>query len=99
MTTLSPHEWLQPRLAALMDEAQQAGIARDVSVAVITDLVNGKLASATPTPADQGLAEEGWNQDIGEPLTAVNGPPDTAPDQSSGEPMPNPLNHLGRRGY
>lgn len=99
MTQPSPHEWLQPRLAALMDEAQQAGIARDVSVAVITDLVNGKLASPTPTPAEKGLADEGWNQDIGEPLTAVNGPPDTAPDQSSGESVPNPLGHVGYRGY
>ncbi len=62
MTEISPHEWLRPRLAALVAEAEAAGIPRDVSVAVITDLINGPLSADTPPPSD-----ENPNKDIGEP--------------------------------
>ena len=65
--TESPHQWFRPRLTALMAEAEAAGIARDVSVAVITDLVNGAFSSDVPAPTG-----ENPNQDIGEPSTAAN---------------------------
>jgi hypothetical protein len=65
--TETPHEWFRPRLAALMAGAASAGIARDVSVAVITDLVNGPLAASEPPPS-----ADNPNQDIGEPDYMAN---------------------------
>ncbi len=96
MTDVSPHAWYREKLTLLMAEAEQAGIARDVSVAVITDLVNGELSRARPIKAD-----EGWNQDIGEPDNLVNGPA-TSPGDIPGGPMAdevpfNPLSHVGGR--
>jgi hypothetical protein len=35
------HDFLLPRLTALVAEAQAAGIAHDVAVAVLTDLITG----------------------------------------------------------
>ena len=67
MQDSSPHAWLRPKLTALVAAAADAGIARDVAVAVITDLINGPdfAAGAVRT-------EEGWNRDIGEPDAATN---------------------------
>jgi hypothetical protein len=59
-----PFAWLLPRLSALVHEAEQAGIARDISVAVITDLINGPRFS--PAPAGGVVDDENWNRDIGE---------------------------------
>lgn len=92
MTDASPHAWLRPKLAALVAEAEAAGIARDVSVAVITDLINGLLSADTPQPS---AADP--NQDIGEPNSAANAgaPYYSTPD----EPMENigtGQPHLGR---
>ncbi len=61
------HAWWTERLQAAMAEAKAAGIAQDVSVAVITDVVN----SAVFSPQDV-VPDEGWNQDIGEPDYMVN---------------------------
>jgi hypothetical protein len=67
MSESPPHDWFRPRLVALVAEARQAGFAQDVSVAVITDLMNGDLFTvAAPAP------DEDWNRDIGEPDGAVN---------------------------
>ena len=45
------HDFLAPRLAALVDEAARNGIARDVAVAVLTDLVTGPaFNTAVPDP-------------------------------------------------
>ena len=95
MTTPAPHAWFEPKLVALMAEAQQAGIARDVSVAVITDLVNGKLSAAVPAPQQTNP-----DQDIGEPDYMVNQGPYTTPDAAAASnPIANPLDHVGiRRG-
>jgi len=96
MTEPSPRDWLQPRLVALMADAEAAGIGRDVSVAVITDLINGALSTAAPAPAD-----EDWNQDIGQPDSAVNiaGPGVDVPeiDPLAGQGTRNPLWHTSRR--
>jgi hypothetical protein len=67
MPPISPHDWLRPRLSALVAEAAAAGIDRDVSVAVITDLINGPDFGADPPAAD-----ENWNQDIGAPDYLAN---------------------------
>jgi hypothetical protein len=95
VTQTSPHEWLRPRLAALVAEAAAAGIARDVSVAVITDLINGPLSAATPPPSPDNP-----NQDIGEPdymASDATGTHPSLPDEPGGY-VGNPLNHLGRGG-
>jgi hypothetical protein len=61
------HAWWTERLKATVAEAKAAGIAQDVSVAVITDLINGPIFSPGPVEAD-----EDWNKDIGEPEYMVN---------------------------
>jgi hypothetical protein len=87
MPPTTPHAWFQPKLTALIAEAEAAGIARDVSIAVITDLVNGPLFSSAPLQND-----ENWNRDIGEPDEQVNiNAPITAEplaDDSMGNSMP-----------
>jgi hypothetical protein len=77
------HEWFRPKLIALLAEAEEAGFARDVAEAVITDLINGELsAGIAVAPLD-----EHWAQDIGEPaefskeMPAKEGlPPETQGD-------------------
>jgi hypothetical protein len=41
MTQTPAHKWLYPKLTALIAEAERTGIARDVAVAVLTDLITG----------------------------------------------------------
>ncbi|GAB0114042.1 hypothetical protein [Acidisoma sp. C75] len=41
MATTPVHDWLKPRLDALVEEGLKQGMARDVLVAVITDIVAG----------------------------------------------------------
>jgi hypothetical protein len=77
-------------LAALVAEAAAAGIDRDVSVAVITDLINGPLfAPPVPKPDDE------WNRDKGEPDYMVNENAPLSAEPSIGAPVHNPLGHLG----
>ena len=89
------HEWFRPKIEALLSEADQAGYPRDLSVAVITDLVNGPLGVPVPPPT-----EDNPNQDIGEPAymaTDATGAHPSLADEP-GEPVGSPLAHLGRRG-
>ncbi len=53
MTDDTPgHDFLLPRLGALVEEAVAHGIARDVAVAVLTDLITGPAFNdAVPDPA------------------------------------------------
>lgn len=40
MTGQTPiHDWLRPRLAELVGQAERAGFARDTVIAVLTDLI------------------------------------------------------------
>jgi hypothetical protein len=64
--SIPAHDWFRPKLVALLAEAEEAGYARDVAEAVITDLMNGALAAALPPP------EEGWARDPGEPVGAAS---------------------------
>jgi hypothetical protein len=48
MTQTPAHKWLRPKLTALIAEAEQAGIARDVAVAVLTDLITSPEYYGTP---------------------------------------------------
>jgi hypothetical protein len=88
MAAPSPHDWFRPKLTALVAEAAAAGIARDVAVAVITDLINSPPFNNAPVEDD-----ETWNQDIGQPVGEVN--PDTT--ISEGEPAAADAPDLGGR--
>ncbi len=82
MPAMLAHEWFEPRLLALLAEADKAGYARDVSQAAITDLVNGALAAAVPSsPLD-----DNWAQDIGEPVELAHAmpPKDSLPPETQG---------------
>ena len=58
MTGHSPvHDFMLPRLAALLDEAVASGIPRDVAVAVLIDLVTSpRFDTAVPDPRDDAPA-------------------------------------------
>ena len=90
MPDISPHDWLRPRLGALVADAAKAGIARDVSVAVITDLINGPLSAPEPAPSGDNP-----NQDIGEPDYMANEQSGAHP---SLPPEPSPAIGIGGMG-
>jgi hypothetical protein len=92
MPKAAAHEWYRPRLAALVAEGEAAGIARDVAVAVITDLINGQLFNPGPAGGD-----EAWNQDIGEPAYMVN-PDGTRPEGGPSGGGADPLTYFGPGG-
>jgi hypothetical protein len=91
MPTPIPHDWFRPKLAALVAEAASAGIARDVSVAVITDLINGPLFSAGEVETN-----EGWNQDIGEPTELVNPNNPASAEPNAADAIPDTMPYIGR---
>jgi hypothetical protein len=89
MPEQSAHDWLQPKLTALVADAESSGIARDVVVAVITDLINGPLfAPPVPKPDDD------WNRDKGEPDYMVNENAPLSAEALASAPVHNPLSHL-----
>jgi hypothetical protein len=69
------HDWFRPKLVALLAQAEQAGYARDVAEAVITDLMNGALAAAVP-PSE--TPDEAWARDPGEAQGAAGEMPQPA---------------------
>jgi hypothetical protein len=68
MAETEPRDWIYPRLEALVADAEKAGIARDMTVALVTDIINGPPFNVGPEP----VADEGWNKDIGETDAMVN---------------------------
>lgn len=63
------HDWVKPRLDALVEEALKNGMERDVIVAVLTDIVEGPgYNRAVTTEADQ-LPPDGKTDPTQEPLT------------------------------
>jgi hypothetical protein len=67
MTCNSPvHEFLLPRLTALLDEAVTAGIARDVVVAVLIDVVTSPgFDTAAPDPGADSEPHPDYQRDPG----------------------------------
>jgi hypothetical protein len=90
MPQQTAHDWLRPRLAALVAEAESSGIDRDVVVAVITDLINGPLFAPPAVKPD-----EEWNKDVGEPDYMVNENAPLSAEPFATAPVQNPLGHLG----
>ena len=74
MTSSTPaHDFLLPRLTRLIDDTVATGIARDVAVAVLIDLVTSpRFDEALPTPADEAVAQPLWRRDA-DSLVLVNG--------------------------
>jgi hypothetical protein len=68
MSETEPRDWLYPRLEALVADAERAGITRDMTVALVTDIINGPPFNVGPDLT----ADEGWNKDIGETDAMVN---------------------------
>jgi hypothetical protein len=57
-------DFLLPRLAALVRDAQAAGIARDVAVAVLIDLVTSPdFDVAAPDPSADSEPHDTWQRD------------------------------------
>jgi hypothetical protein len=84
MPSTPAHEWFTPKLEALLKEADAAGYPRDLSQAVVTDLVNGVFAAATPLAPD-----DNWAQDIGEPADFAHEmptPPGLPPETGNNDP-------------
>ncbi len=82
MTNNTPaHDFLLPRLTKLIGEAVATGIAREVAVAVLIDLVTSpKFDQAAPTATDDSAPQRRWDRDA-DSLVLVNGvspqgPPD-----------------------
>lgn len=64
MTSDSPvRDFLLPRLAGLVNEAMAHGIARDVAVAVLIDLVTSpQFDTAAPKPTDDSAPHQLWDR-------------------------------------
>jgi hypothetical protein len=53
------HNWLRPRLAALVQDAVAAGFGREAVVAVLGDLVTAAPFDTAPPPAEPEPLPEG----------------------------------------
>jgi hypothetical protein len=49
MTQTPAHDWMRPRLIALLADAERAGVPRDVGVAVLTDLLESPAFNGAPS--------------------------------------------------
>ena len=80
MTSDSPvHDFLLPRLTALVTDAVTHGVARDVAVAVLIDLVTSpQFDTAAPKPTDDSEPHMTWNRDS-DSVTLVGGVSPMAP--------------------
>ncbi|HQT77161.1 MAG TPA: hypothetical protein PLD10_08940 [Rhodopila sp.] len=57
------HDYLLPRLTALVDDAVASGIARDVAVAVLIDLVTSpRFNTAEPDRLADSAPHPGWER-------------------------------------
>jgi hypothetical protein len=84
MTSNVPaHDFLLPRLTALVDEAVARGIAREVAVAVLIDIVTSpRFDTAAPDPKDDSAPHPVWDRDADSVVlvdgASPQGPPDPA---------------------
>jgi hypothetical protein len=46
------HDWFEPRLKTLLTQAEAAGFTQDLSVAVITDIINGPDFNNVALPSE-----------------------------------------------
>jgi hypothetical protein len=74
MPTTPVHDWIKPRLDALVEEAIKAGMARDVIVAVLTDIVEGPGYNRAEITEEDAPMPDGRTDPRQEPI-----PTDTLP--------------------
>jgi hypothetical protein len=70
MSTDSPiHDFVLPRLTALVDDAVAAGATREVAVAVIIDLItSSRFDTAAPDPNTDSAPHMDWDRSSSAPL-------------------------------
>lgn len=70
MSSDSPiHDFVLPRLAALVNDAVAAGATREVAVAVIIDLItSSRFDTAAPGPETDSAPHADWDRDAGTPV-------------------------------
>ena len=81
MSTDSPiHEFVLPRLTALVNDAVAAGTTREVAVAVIIDLITSSLFdTAAPDPNTDSAPHRDWDRTADAPLMVAGAIPIGAP--------------------
>jgi hypothetical protein len=76
----SAHEFLLPRLTALVDEAVASGIAREVAVAVLIDLVTSPgFDTAAPDPLADSEPRTLWQRGPDSVVLVAGIPPQPRP--------------------
>ncbi len=60
MSVTPLHDWLRPRLNAVLREAAGAGFEREAVLAVLTDLATSTAASEMPPPAEPAPLRGPW---------------------------------------
>lgn len=97
MTSRTPaHDYLMPRLDALVQEATAQGFARDVVVAVLIDLImSPRFNDARPDPMADAPAQPGWDRRP-DSVVLVHGSPVHAPtaDTQDEADFVHPINPL-----
>ena len=70
MSSDSPiHDFVLPRLTALVDDAVAAGATREVAVAVIIDLITSpRFDTAAPDPETDSAPHADWDRSANAPL-------------------------------
>jgi hypothetical protein len=77
---LPAHDFLLPRLAALIEEAVAAGIERDVAVAVLIDLVtSSRFDTAAPDSTADADPRPGWERKPDDPVLIAGQNPAAPP--------------------
>jgi len=77
---LPAHDFLLPRLAALLDEAVTAGFQRDVAVAVLIDLVtSSRFDTAAPDSTADANPQPGWERKPDDPVLVAGQNPAAPP--------------------
>jgi hypothetical protein len=81
MTTDSPvHDFLLPRLTALIDDAVAAGITREVAVAVLIDLLTSpRFDTAAPDRTADAEPRPGWERRPDDPVLIAGRSPQAPP--------------------
>ena len=81
MTSSTPaHDYMLPRITALVAEAIKSGIARDVAVAVLTDILTApEFDTAVPDPQTDSAPHQDWERSPDDPVVIDGMRPSTAP--------------------
>jgi hypothetical protein len=81
MSSDSPiHDFVLPRLTALVDDAVAAGTTREVAVAVIIDLItSARFDTAAPDPDTDSAPHSDWDRSADAPLMVGGAIPVGAP--------------------